>query len=452
MNRFFKKVVVPVPTAIYLPITSFGSTFLCIFLITLFFSVNYSYAEDVAYELTSTSQCLGESYLNESTELDEIEGGVVIKNRLQGPRSHGFTEAESLIAFVVPKKDTHILGELDNFNSADMYSHYASTTGKYSLQIISVNISANDLIYGISKEEFESLFNTNVCLITALKNKVTEKISDEEYSPPDSMFLYMNGIYKGEDKESDVDKDEKNSFFQYLDKYKEKEAEWDEEYFVYTGVVKTDDDIFTVTDRLNNFYGTFYTYEEIAEINDIENYNDIDLGDNIKIGTLDGWQPPEDPDEVTVDYWEDLTMDKQKILHYHRNAYQFGHLPATQNALETEEWGECLDGEAIAHNVGTTGNIDCRGKGDNKGQQAVYDEDGNLVTTAENMGTYDFEPPALLNNIYRDHADVDVDPWIIWGNSPQDSTTMQERICAMSESLEGKASLIYLKYNYDHCE
>ena len=68
------------------------------------------------------------------------------------------------------------------------------------------------------------------------------------------------------------------------------------------------------------------------------------------------------------------------------------------------------------------------------------------------MGTYDYEEPGLLNRLYLKHADVDVDPWIMWGNSPQDSTTMKERICAMNKSDEGIGALLYLGYDYNHCD
>ncbi|MBU0576964.1 hypothetical protein KJ742_02330 [Patescibacteria group bacterium] len=197
-------------TATQKAITLHSYFVLCIILITLFFAINYSYAEDIAHEFSSTSECLGESYLSGSIELDEIDGNVVVKNKLLGPRSYGFIEAESLISFIVPKKDTYILSELDSLNSADAYLHFTSIAGKHSLQTIPVSTSGNDLIYGISKEEFESLLNNDVCLITALENKPSNDPSDES-GITDSIFLYMNGIHRSEEDSGDIDESDDNS-------------------------------------------------------------------------------------------------------------------------------------------------------------------------------------------------------------------------------------------------
>ncbi len=154
-----------------------------------------------------------------------------------------------------------------------------------------------------------------------------------------------------------------------------------------------------------------------------------------------GWIP-EDPDNVTVRYWKDLTIGEQKALHYHRNAYQ-DDLPLTEaEAIESGDWE--YKGEAVAHNLaGARGNKDYRGIGEKAGQQAVYNVDGKLVLTPENGGTYDFVPPAedvLL------HTQVDVKPWVEWGNSPNDATFMQDRINSLSQTVTGRAALVYISY------
>ena len=48
---------------------------------------------------------------------------------------------------------------------------------------------------------------------------------------------------------------------------------------------------------------------------------------------------------------------------------------------------------AAAHNIGTEGNKDYRGKGPRSNQQAIYDKKGNLVKTPENGASYDFVSP-----------------------------------------------------------
>ncbi len=103
-------------------------------------------------------------------------------------------------------------------------------------------------------------------------------------------------------------------------------------------------------------------------------------------------------------------------------------------------------GEAITHNLaGATGNIDYRGTGSNLHRQAIYDKNGNLVSTPENMGTYDFVSPNSLSGV-RDHLTVDVQPWIEWGNSPNDTTTKQQRIDALKSTTAGWLGAKYLGY------
>jgi len=79
---------------------------------------------------------------------------------------------------------------------------------------------------------------------------------------------------------------------------------------------------------------------------------------------------------------------------------------------------------------------------------------GNLVTTPENRGTYDFEPPKGpfdAFNLY-DQSKIDVDPWIVWGNSPLDKSTSMDRICAMAQSKEGEFGLNILKHDFTRCD
>jgi hypothetical protein len=80
-------------------------------------------------------------------------------------------------------------------------------------------------------------------------------------------------------------------------------------------------------------------------------------------------------------------------------------------------------------------------EGSRANQQAIYDKKGNLVTTDENGGSYDYISP---KDGLKGHADVDVAPWLKWGNTPQDTTTEKQRRKAMSQSKEGMAGLMYL--------
>ena len=59
--------------------------------------------------------------------------------------------------------------------------------------------------------------------------------------------------------------------------------------------------------------------------------------------------------------------------------------------------------------------------------EAIYDANGNLVTSAEDVGTYNFISP---NDNAIGHFMVDVIPWIIYGNSEEDTTSIIQRVFA----------------------
>jgi len=198
-----------------------------------------------------------------------------------------------------------------------------------------------------------------------------------------------------------------------------------------------------ITEDMNDVYDTNFTPEQIVKINGISDVNNIKTGNYLKIGTPDGWQPPEETSNIDEEYWEDLDFNQQKILHYHRNFYQpVPELPKTNKGFS---WFDNWDskGETSTHNVGTSGNIDYRGMNEFKGIQAVYDKDGNLVTTPENMGTYDYISPN--DNIF-DHLNVDVKTWIELGNSTHDTTTKEERVNSMKTTLDSRIGLYKMGY------
>ena len=67
--------------------------------------------------------------------------------------------------------------------------------------------------------------------------------------------------------------------------------------------------------------------------------------------------------------------------------------------------------------------------------EAVYDSQGRLVLADEDVGTYNFCPAIEdPNNIFKTakagigHFFKDMLPWYLWGNSPNDQTTIVDRI------------------------
>lgn len=68
--------------------------------------------------------------------------------------------------------------------------------------------------------------------------------------------------------------------------------------------------------------------------------------------------------------------------------------------------------------------------------------DGMIVNTPENMGTYDFVPPGGINTFI--HGVVDVIPWIMWGNSENDRTSIGERLLSIGKGIINKSTDLFL--------
>lgn len=75
------------------------------------------------------------------------------------------------------------------------------------------------------------------------------------------------------------------------------------------------------------------------------------------------------------------------------------------------------------------------------GREFVYDKDGNLVTNAWNQGSYNYAPYSKPVDKFM----LDILPWIVWGNTREDPTSMRERIYYYSMDLfYGTQSYIFL--------
>ena len=81
-----------------------------------------------------------------------------------------------------------------------------------------------------------------------------------------------------------------------------------------------------------------------------------------------------------------------------------------------------------------------RGESENRvylnsdGREAVYDKNGDLVENGYNDGSYNY---ALGKDEPLLHFILDISPWILWGMSETDPTSIDERIYAYMADLEG---------------
>lgn len=60
--------------------------------------------------------------------------------------------------------------------------------------------------------------------------------------------------------------------------------------------------------------------------------------------------------------------------------------------------------------------------------EVILDSNGKIVTDPRDVGTYNFCSP---QDDVLGHAFMDVIPWILYGNSPSDNTSIIDRIGIM---------------------
>ncbi|MBN2306802.1 LysM peptidoglycan-binding domain-containing protein [Candidatus Peregrinibacteria bacterium] len=205
-----------------------------------------------------------------------------------------------------------------------------------------------------------------------------------------------------------------------------------------TAEVEEGDTLIKIANEYNSIFGTNITYQELAQINNISDPNKINVGDIVFMGTTgengEIWTVA-DPRNFDSDFRTGLSELQQNILNIQRNYYQ-RNLPSTLDSRNPDEWSDPI--VSVAHNIGTTGNVEIRGIGPRAGQQAVYNSNGDLVTNPANMGTFDFAPPSGISNTYS-HFNTDVQPWLDNGNSPADPSTSEQRHDAFYEGLKNYA-------------
>lgn len=89
--------------------------------------------------------------------------------------------------------------------------------------------------------------------------------------------------------------------------------------------------------------------------------------------------------------------------------------------------------EVLIHRMrGQEGNVVYLGPGGHR--EAVYDADGELVEDGFNDGTYNYAHPVREPLV---HFTSDISPWIAWGLSKADPTSVEDRVYAYMGDLEG---------------
>lgn len=112
-------------------------------------------------------------------------------------------------------------------------------------------------------------------------------------------------------------------------------------------------------------------------------------------------------------------------LHYARNEIN-KNLPVTAKDAENANWHKIIANAHQFTSKSSTENIkyvDPTGK-----FEAVYNNAGQLITNPLDMGSYNFSPSDISK---LRHAKDDVLPWLIYGNTPDDPSTIRQRSAAI---------------------
>ncbi|MBQ7935199.1 MAG: RHS repeat-associated core domain-containing protein, partial [Clostridia bacterium] len=127
-------------------------------------------------------------------------------------------------------------------------------------------------------------------------------------------------------------------------------------------------------------------------------------------------------------FWSDADIERltgiTKEEHYNRNSYNIT-FPEYYDPEFFEGWNDEVG--ASCHQFTSPNKTNYKLVSPDGVYEVIYDKNGRRVDDPRDVGTYNYSPSTVEEN---EHFKKDVLPWIFWGNSPDDSTTMFERAWA----------------------
>lgn len=116
-----------------------------------------------------------------------------------------------------------------------------------------------------------------------------------------------------------------------------------------------------------------------------------------------------------------------KDEHYNRNQYNID-LPENITAANEAGWDSGV--AANAHQFSAVDGENVKFVDPDGKREVIFDSSGNMVTDPRDIGTYNFCPSGGFVGS-AGHFVKDILPWIVWGNTPDDTTTVVERIMGL---------------------
>ena len=114
-----------------------------------------------------------------------------------------------------------------------------------------------------------------------------------------------------------------------------------------------------------------------------------------------------------------------RTAHYNRN--QNNEHPESAEQAEDLGWTKLPDEKSIYHTMGPENEDNTKWISPEGNHEGVFNGDGNPVTDPANEATYNHSDP---NSVNAGHIVLDVVPYYLWGNSPEDPTNLYERLTA----------------------
>lgn len=115
-----------------------------------------------------------------------------------------------------------------------------------------------------------------------------------------------------------------------------------------------------------------------------------------------------------------------KQQNYERNKYMpIDKLPQTEDECKRLGWDNGVASDC--HQFTSKDKSNRKWVSPDGKLEVIFDKDGKIVTDPADYGTYNFSSP---NDNPLGHFTQDVIPWLLWGNSPEDSTNVAQRFNA----------------------
>ena len=116
-----------------------------------------------------------------------------------------------------------------------------------------------------------------------------------------------------------------------------------------------------------------------------------------------------------------------KKIHYSRN--ELNNVPQTEQDAIRSYFTKVGESDDKFHQNNTSGGRNRKYISPDGHHEAVYYSNGKLNNTPEDIGTYNvFSSGGNAIERYLGHGIWDVLPYMLWGNSPEDNTTIVDRI------------------------